>query len=47
MQLGDIVVYKDNTAEIIMVKWGLYCIRFLDTRKQIWVAPDLIKRQDF
>lgn len=47
MQIGDHVVYKGQKAQIIEVKWGLYCIKFLDTRKQIWVNSEVLVRYDF
>lgn len=47
MRVGDRVLYKDRKAEIIEVKWGLYCIRFDDTQRQIWVSFDGLTREDF
>lgn len=47
MRIGDKVLYKELKAEIIQTKWGLYCIRFIETRKQIWVTRDSLKRYDF
>jgi len=47
MQVGDNVIYKDQKAEIKEIKWGLYCIRFIATRKHIWVTADALKRKDF
>ena len=47
MRIGDHVVYKGQKAQIIEVKWGLYCIKFLDTRKQIWVNGEGLERHDF
>lgn len=47
MQIGDYVVYKSQKAKITEVKWGLYCIKFLETRKQIWVNGDNLIRYDF
>jgi hypothetical protein len=47
MRTGDFVIYKNQKAKIIETKWGLYCIRFLETHKQIWVNKDTIKRYDF
>ena len=47
MRVGDFVIYKDQKARIIETKWGLYCIRFIETRKQIWVTIDNLKRYDF
>lgn len=47
MDIGDIVIYDDRKAKIVKAKWGLYCIEFIDTHNQIWVTPDVLKRQDF
>jgi len=46
MRVGDRVVYKEEKAEIIEMKWGLCCIKFAVARKQIWVTPDVLKRVD-
>lgn len=42
MRVGDHVIYKNDKAEIVEIKWGLYCIRFFHSRKQIWVTPSSI-----
>jgi len=47
MDIGDIVIYDNKKAKIVQFKWGLYCIQFIDTSNQIWVTPDVLKRQDF
>lgn len=47
MNVGDYVIYKTKKAQIIETKWGLYCIKFLDTRKQIWVNKDVLTREKF
>lgn len=47
MRVGDNVIYKNERAEIIEIRWGLYCIKFHDTNKQIWVSVDSLKRKDF
>lgn len=46
MNMGDHVIYKGQKAAIIEIKWGLCCIKFTETRKQIWVTPDVLKRVD-
>lgn len=47
MRVDDRVLYKDRKATIIKIKWGLYCIRFDDTHKEIWVSCDAVIREDF
>lgn len=47
MQTGDTVYYKEQKAIIIEIKWGLYCIRFNETKRQIWVTPETLIRKDF
>ena len=47
MRVGDCVTYKNNKAEIIEVKWGLYRIKFVETRKEIWVNCDALEKYDF
>ena len=47
MRKGDCVIYKNDKAEIIEVKWGLIRIKFVETRKEIWVSVDALTRCDF
>lgn len=47
MRTGDKVLYKEKHAIIIEIKWGLYCIRFIETNRQIWVTPESLTRKDF
>lgn len=44
MNIGEKVFYKGNKAQIIKIKWGLYCIRFDDSPRQIWVAGESLSR---
>lgn len=46
MRVNDRVIYKNRLAIVIQIKWGLYCIRFEDTGKQIWVSCDAVVRED-
>lgn len=46
MRVGDKVIYQDKAAVIIEIKWGLYCIKFYETRRQIWVTDEKLIRQD-
>jgi hypothetical protein len=44
MRVGQSVLYKQQEANIVAVKWGLCCIEFLDTRKRIWVSVDALTK---
>lgn len=44
MKIGDAVIYKNQKAEIIGVKWGLYHIKLDDSRKQLWVSCDALEK---
>lgn len=46
MRAGDKVIYKEKKAVIVEIKWGLCCIKFTDTLKQIWVTQNVLKRHD-
>ena len=47
MSIGDSVLYRNKKAKVTAVKWGLCCIKFVETRKEIWVSVDSLTRQDF
>lgn len=42
MKVGDQVVYKGQVAKIVEIKWGLCCIKFLHTGRQIWVDTKVL-----
>lgn len=44
MRIGDHVLHFNRPAEIIDQKWGLFCIRYFDTRQQVWVTLSQISK---